>query len=334
MVELAIVGTGYIADYHARAVSAAGAELVAVANHRQESMAAFAARHGVPRTYDRLDDLLDQERVDGLIVATPNVLHAEQTVSALARDVSVLLEKPMAMTAAEARGIVAAETSSAGRVMLAHCVRFDDQVDWLRQQVASGAVGRPVRTVAHAVHAGFGPAGWFTDPALAGGGALMDLGVHAIDATRYVLGDPMPVRVSATTGTHYRDLAVDDTASLFVTWSDGVTSVAEAGWWHPYQAGPTGRLQVLGATAFAETFPCRLSDADGVVDAPAESVAELTDAALQRRYDRQMQAFLRVVRGECAPAPSAVDGLVVMRVVDAAYQSAATGGSVPIEEAM
>ncbi|GAA0936674.1 Gfo/Idh/MocA family oxidoreductase [Nonomuraea longicatena] len=322
--RIAIAGTGYIADYHARAIATEGGTLVAAVNHRPESLAALSHRHGFSRRYLDLDDLLADGGVDALVIATPNALHAEQAAKALGAGLPVLLEKPMAMTAGEASAIVAAE-SPAARVMLAHCLRFDDQVRWLRDLVAGGALGRPVHTTAYAVHAGFGPEGWFVDPALAGGGALMDLGVHAIDASRFVLGDPSPVSVSARCGTHYRDLRVDDTAILTIAWDNGVTSTVEAGWWHPYAPGPSGSVRVSGTEAYAQTFPGTFVRA-GAEPRPSWP-GELTEEALQRRYDAQMRAFFDTLAGT-APAPGAADGITSMRVIDAAYRSAESGQTV------
>ncbi|MFF3670860.1 Gfo/Idh/MocA family protein [Microtetraspora malaysiensis] len=322
--RLAIAGTGYIADYHARAIAAGGGELVAAVNHRAESLAALSERYGFHRRYLDLDRLLADGEVDALIVATPNAMHARQTVTVLEAGLPVLLEKPMAMTAAEARAVAAAESSRA-RVTLAHCLRFDEQVGWLRDLVRDGTLGRPVHTTAYAVHAGFGPGGWFTDPALSGGGALMDLGVHAIDASRYVLGDPQPVSVTAHCGTHYRDLRVDDTAILTIVWDNGVTSGVEAGWWHPHAPGPSGSVHVCGTEAYAQTFPGTL------VRAGAEPVrkfpAELSEQAIQRRYDAQMRAFLGTLAG-AEPAPGAADGITSMRIIDAAYESASSGQTI------
>ncbi|RBQ18911.1 hypothetical protein DP939_17080 [Spongiactinospora rosea] len=322
--RLAIAGTGYIADHHARAIAAAGGELVAAVNHREPSLAALAERYGFTRRYLALDRLLADGEVDALVVATPNALHAGQAIEALAAGLPVLLEKPMAMTTAEARAIAAAQHGPA-RVTLAHCLRFDEQIGWLRRLVRDGALGRPVHTTAYAVHAGFGPDGWFTDPALAGGGALMDLGVHAIDATRYVLGDPEPVSVTAHCGAHYRDLPVEDTAILTIVWEGGVTSGVEAGWWHPHAPGPSGSVRVSGTGGYAQTFPGTL------VRAGAEPVvslaAELSEEAVQRRYDAQMRAFLATLAG-AEPAPGAADGVTSMRIIEAAYQSASSGRTV------
>src|SRR5258705_99739 len=82
--------------------------------------------------------------------------------------------------------IVAVATEGDGFLMVAHCWRFRDEVRLLRARIAAGELGEIVKTRGYGVHAGWGPSGWFTDPELAGGGALVDMGVHAIDTARFL----------------------------------------------------------------------------------------------------------------------------------------------------
>ena len=125
MIRLAMLGTGTIAHSHAQAAqSIAGCDLVAVVNHRPESMARFAEAYAIPRQYATLDALIAEGGIDALIVGTPNALHAAQAIAALNAGVHVLLEKPMAMNATEAGAIVAASESSAALLQVAHCLRF------------------------------------------------------------------------------------------------------------------------------------------------------------------------------------------------------------------
>ena len=134
--------------------------------------------------------------------------------------------------------------------MVAHCWRFHPDVLALRDRVAAGELGEVVKTRGYGVHAGWGPSGWFTDPELAGGGALVDMGVHAIDTARFLLGDPRPVRVCAAVGTRYGDYAVDDDAVLLITWDNGTNSVVESGWWQPHLGGLEADTEVYGTGGY------------------------------------------------------------------------------------
>ena len=191
--KIAFAGTGGINKVHARAARSLGLELVAAVNHKPESMAAFAKEFGILREYATVEALLKDGNLDALMVSTPNYLHAPQTVAALNAGVHVMVEKPMAMNAREAEQMCEAAERSGALLMVAHCWRFHPEVKWLKDQ--SSKLGKIVRTKAYAVHVHWGPSGWFAQKQFAGGGAIADMGVHALDTTRYLLGDPQPLSV-------------------------------------------------------------------------------------------------------------------------------------------
>ncbi|MCS7177785.1 MAG: Gfo/Idh/MocA family oxidoreductase [Anaerolineae bacterium] len=324
MLRIAFTGTGYIARIHAQAArKLPDVVLTAVVNHRPESMATFAADFGIPRQYREVKDLLADGGVDALVVCTPNYLHAPQTIAALEAGVHVMVEKPMAMNAAEAEAMVATSRRSGALLMVAHCWRFDPEVRWLRQQVEAGRLGRIVRTRGYGVHVQWGPGGWFTQKRFAGGGALADMGIHALDTARFLLGDPLPVSVYARVGTYYGDYDVDDTGVLIVNWDNGAVSVIESGWWQPYADGPEAATQLYGTAGFGQVFPTRL--VLGGEEVPSGFLPVRDPHCPQSLYDDQMAYFVDCIRQGRPPVPGGVEGWINMRVVDAAYESARRG---------
>jgi predicted dehydrogenase len=215
--RIALAGTGNIAGVHSRAIrSQPEAEPVAVVTTKSDGAVEFRQEYRIPKAYATVDDLLREEPLDALVVCTPNALHAPQAKAALRRGVAVLVEKPMGLNAAQGESML--ETAQANRsvLMVAHCWRFESEVLWLKEQLRSKPLGQVIRTKSYGTHEGWGPSGWFTDPALAGGGALADMGIHAIDTTRFLLGDPLPASVYARIGTYYSGSGVDDTGILIV----------------------------------------------------------------------------------------------------------------------
>jgi predicted dehydrogenase len=318
MTRVALFGCGWIQDFHARGVSAhPNGELVAVANHREESARAFAERHGVPRVTTDWEALARDPQVDAAIVATPNALHAPQAIALLEAGTHVLVEKPMAISVAECDRMIAAAASSGASLMVAHCWRFRAEVIALRDRVAAGDLGEIVKTRGYGVHANWGPEGWFTDPELAGGGALPDMGVHAIDTARFLLGDPRPVRVDAAIGTRYARgrYTVDDDGIVLIGWSNGTNSLVESGWWQPFLAGLEADTEVYGTGGYARIWP------------PPEELPEGTEHCTQPMYTAQVAEFLDAIAERRAPRPSGADGRVVMEIVERAYASARGGGS-------
>jgi predicted dehydrogenase len=308
-VRVALFGCGWIQDFHARGVLAHGDELVAVANHREESARGFAERHGIPRVTTDWESLAADPEVDAAIVATPNALHAPQAIALLDAGKHVLVEKPMAITVAECDAMIAAADRGGARLMVAHCWRFRDEVIAVRDRIAAGDLGEIVKTRGYGVHAGWGPSGWFTDPALAGGGALPDMGVHAIDTARFLLGDPGIERVRAAIGTRYGDYRVDDDAILLIGWAQGTNSVVESGWWHAHKEGMEADTEVYGTTGYTRIFPRA---------EPSEDYEHCT----QPMYTAQAAEFLDAIAEGRQPRPSGGDGRVVMQVVEDAYRSA------------
>jgi predicted dehydrogenase len=307
-----LFGCGWIQDFHARGVLAHGDELVGVANHRESSAVAFAARHGIERVTTDWEALAADPDVDAAVVSTPNALHAPQAIALLRAGKHVLVEKPMATSVVEADAMIEASRGTGAWLMVAHCWRFRQEVIAMRDRIVAGALGEVVKTRGYGVHANWGPSGWFTDPALAGGGALVDMGVHAIDTARFLLGDPEPTRVCAAVGTRYARgrYAVDDDGIVLIGWSNGTNSVVESGWWQPHLGGLEADTEVYGTEGYARIWPA---------DDPGEDYEHCT----QPMYSAQMAEFLDAIEEGRQPRPSGEDGRVVMRIVEEAYASAA-----------
>ena len=310
-VRIAILGSGFIAAYHARAVAELpGADVVAAANWRPASLARLAETFAIPRQTIEWRELVGDPGIDAVVVATPNSLHAEQTIAFLEAGQHILLEKPMAMDLAETDAMVAAAERSGAHLMVAHCWRFHPDVIALRDRIAAGELGEVVKTRGYGVHAKWGPSGWFVDPALAGGGALADMGVHAIDTARFLLGDPEPARVSAAIGTRYGDYGVDDDAILLISWSNGTNSVVESGWWQPELGGLEAETEVYATGGYARIF--------GYIQPPSPDYEHCP----QSMYTAQMAEFCDALREGRAPRPTGAESRVTMQVVEEAYRSA------------
>lgn len=323
MIHIAITGAGYISKIHAQAIkSISGVELVAVVERFLKTAQPFIDEFGIKKHYKTLNGLLKSEKIDALIVCTPNFLHAPQTISALNANINVMVEKPMAMNAAEAHQMQEASQKSGALLMVAHCWRFDPEVIWLRQQIEAGRFGKIIRTKGYGVHERWGPAGWFTNKKLAGGGAMADVGIHALDTARFLLGDPQPESVYARISTHFGKYDVDDTGIMIVNWKNGVVSYIESGWWQPHTDAPEAATQVYGEKGFGQIYPTYLFDENGKYD-PGYTYPRIAHAP-QSLYDDQMRYFIQCIRNHSIPIPGGIEGWINMKIVDAAYKSSRT----------
>lgn len=222
---------------------------------------------------------------------------------------------------------------SGALLMVAHCWRFDPDVLWLKEH--SQRLGKIIRTKGYGVHVHWGPSGWFAQKEFAGGGAMADMGIHALDTARFLLGDPKPVSVYAKIGTYYREFDVDDTGIILVEWENGATSYIESGWWQPHADGPEAATQLYGTVGFGQLFPTRLE-----VPNLHEQKLDVIESGLafprenhapQSLYDDQFRYFLECIENRQTPNPGGLEGLVNMKIVDAAYESARTGKLVEIQ---
>jgi predicted dehydrogenase len=307
--RIALFGSGWVQDFHARAVlEHPGAELAAAANWRPESLGKLAERFSIPVTTTRWEELVEDPAIDAVVVATPNVLHAPQAVACLRAGKHVLVEKPMATTVTECDAMIGAARDSGATLMVGHCWRFHDRVRALRDRIAVGELGRIVKTRGYGIHVRWGPAGWFNDPALSGGGALVDMGVHAVDTARFLLGEPSAERVCAVLGASYGAQEVDDDAVVLISWSNGCNSIVEAGWWQPAAGGLEAETEVYGSEGFARIFP--------FTEAP-----EGYEHCTQPMYSAQMAEFVDAVAQGRPARPNGDDGREIVRIVQAAYRS-------------
>ncbi|WP_345763627.1 Gfo/Idh/MocA family protein [Diaminobutyricibacter sp. McL0608] len=168
-------------------------QVVAVGSRTLERAAAFAARHGFERAYGSYEELVADPDVDVVYVASPHSEHAAHAHLVIAAGKHVLIEKPMAVTAAEARGIAEAARAAGVFAMEAMWTRYLPQTDIARQLLADGMLGEvKVVTADFGGAAAYDPAGRLWAPALAGG-ALLDIGVYVVSWASFALGAPESV---------------------------------------------------------------------------------------------------------------------------------------------
>lgn len=194
--RLGFLGVGWIGRHRMQAILNAGmADVAAIADPSWEM--AEEARSLAPEAelVSTLDDILDLG-VDGVVIATPSAMHAEQSIRALDRGVAVFCQKPLGRTATEVREVVEAARRADRLLCVDLSYRFTQAMRRIREVVSSGALGR-IYAVDLIFHNAYGPdKPWFYDPVLSGGGCVMDLGVHLVDLALWVQGNPAVAHVA------------------------------------------------------------------------------------------------------------------------------------------
>lgn len=194
--RIGFLGVGWIGRHRMQAIQATGAiEVAAIADPSAE-MAAEAARLAPGAMLaGSLEDMLEAG-LDGVVIATPSALHAAQSIQALERGVAVFCQKPLGRTEAEVRAVVDAARAADRLLGVDLSYRFTEGMRRIRDLIRAGELGR-IYAVDLVFHNAYGPdKAWFYDPALSGGGCVMDLGVHLVDLALWAMDFPAVGSVS------------------------------------------------------------------------------------------------------------------------------------------
>ena len=223
------------------------------------------------------------------------------------------------------------------KLMIAHMWRFDREIIWLRNVIMSGKLGKIFKAKSHEVLIynifGEDPStkSWFVNKSLAGGGAMTDVGIHSFDTLRFVLGDIRPTKVFAKIGTFFKDIEVEDTATLMLEFEGGILSLIEAGWYNLYADEKQGYTQIFGTKGYARAVPSELQiDIEGEWSFVKPQIPQRKQQEDLSAFQAQMDHFLNCIIKNKEPSPNGNDGLWAMKILEAAYHSDKIGDSVII----
>jgi predicted dehydrogenase len=196
--RIGFLGVGWIGRHRMEVMLATGGiEAAAIADPSPDMVRSAVELAPQAERAETLDDLLGLD-LDGVVIATPSALHAEQSIAALERGLAVFCQKPLGRTAAEAQAVVEAARRADRLLMVDLSYRHTAAAQKIRELVSAQALGR-VFAADLVFHNAYGPdKPWFYDPALSGGGCVMDLGVHLVDLALWMLDFPQVEAVSST----------------------------------------------------------------------------------------------------------------------------------------
>lgn len=318
--RFAVVGCGTAATHlHLPALRAAGAEVSVFASRTRASAEAARDRWGRGAVVDHWEDAVTRDDVDAVVVATPNSAHREVAVVAATAGKHVLVDKPMACTTADVDEMIDAARQAGVTLVPFHNTRFAAPFVAAHELIASERLGAVTGIRAAFGHAGpqvWAPqATWFFDRSAAGGGCLIDLGVHIIDVVRYVTGDDI-VAVSGMINGTAGDVETD--AQLLVRLGGGAIGSIHASW--SSRSGSDQQLTVIGTQG-----TLHLDTRTPLTWFPA--VGERERVALPETTSTPLAELLAAMQGDHAPSVTAVDGRAAVAVVEAAYASAGEGSA-------
>ncbi len=285
--------------------------------------------------YEDYNDMLARSDLEAVSIALPNYLHAPVTKDALRAGKHVLCEKPMAMDAQEARDMKEMAEELGLTLMMHFNMRFMTTAATVRPLIDRGKVGEIYHaTTTYTRRNGYpNPGTWFGQREKSGGGPMIDLGVHRLDLTLWLMGYPQPTSVLGNT---YDKLAreklgdvefdCEDFSSAMVRFQNGSTLYVTASWDGHQQEQTEQSMQLYGTRGSV------FEDAGDVTYCTTEDGEASTEHLESKESEESPQDhFVRTILAGEAPDPSAEHGVIVMQILDAIYESARTGRPVEIQ---
>lgn len=338
-IHIGVVGVRNIGMGHIRrAADVPGCEVVAVADtdaeHRRQAQTEF----GIGKGFATAAELFADSAVDAVVLAVPNALHMPLTVQALEAGKHVLVEKPVTRSTAEADAILEARDRTGLTVMVGMNQRFSPENYGLRNAIRAGAIGvfQYGKTFwrCRRVHEGlWGRGDWFFDPETSGGGPLLDLGIHRLDLALFFLGFPKAKSVTGITTSGLGTLEaqkrgkryfIEDGGIGLIRFDDGSALELEASYFQNDLAPGQGTILygTKGSLQTAADTPLIADDAEGTTPVDFTPDTEAPTHCVEH--------FVRVLRGEEELASTVEQARAGVRIVEALYQSAATGREVAL----
>ncbi len=346
--RLGIIGAGWPGQQHARAINTSdGVQLFACAEANRERAEEFQATYKPQKLYPDYKGLLGDPEVDAVVICLPNFLHFPATLAALEAGKHVLCEKPPTLNGPE---MVVLQAEAAKRRLVyffSRQFRFSPAIRRAQELIAEERLGQIYFAEATWVRSRgipLGMGGWFTEKARSGGGALIDIGIHALDAAWFLMGTPRPVSVSAAVFQNFQHLVrvpifdVEDAAFAFIRFANAAVVQLKTSW-----AGnltdeiPQGQVfgrELTNCTIYGRKATIRLRPFTLFEDVEGKLVDQALDPPDNADpFELQMQNFVDAIAGTAAPVNSAEQAVYLMEMLDAIYLSSSTGREVPIARA-
>ncbi|MCI5771853.1 MAG: Gfo/Idh/MocA family oxidoreductase [Clostridiales bacterium] len=293
------------------------------------------------RIFKSAEEMVESPDIDAVILAVPNYQHRPMFELAAKNGKHILCEKPLTMTVADGEAMVEIAHKYGVKTQMGLCTRFESYVDAMKEQIDAGLLGDVYFARADLLRMRGAPMGWFGNSQKSGGGPLIDIGVHFIDACWYLLGKPKPVRVKAL---NYHQIPnrypknvdiyksfepdtvydVEDSSHGLITFENGAGLMYQAAW-SINAEDVDDRLEVYGSKGGLVKNPCkRISE-----EATGMTVTSIM-AKENNCYTAQLEDFARVIKGEHASRTPVEDGLQIQKILNGLYLSAKTGKEVEL----
>jgi predicted dehydrogenase len=320
------------------------AHIVAVSDPVQASRESVASDFDIEHSYADFREMLTRDDIHAVSITTPNFLHAEATIAALEAGKHVLCEKPLAMNAQEGEAMCAAAKKANRKLMCGYNSRFSPQLQCLKRFADAGAFGDMYYARSQALRRR-GIPGWgmFINKEKNGGGPLIDIGVHMLDATLHVLVSPKVVAVSGQTYQKfgkrkdvlglmgqwdYKNFTVEDFAVGLIRFEGGATLTLESSFVANMENSDKMTFQIFGDKGGATYSPLKMFSEQN------KTLVDITPVHLPgnvNTHHAEMESFINSVINDTPVYTPGEEALQVTRIIDAIYASSESGAEVRLD---
>lgn len=349
--KVAVIGTGSISESHIHGyLRNPNVELYAFCDISEKRLQEMGEKYGVTRLYTDKDAMLAElPEIDAVSVCTWNSAHAPCTIAALKAGKHVLCEKPMAISAQEARKMLDTAREAGKLLMVGFVRRYGNDCRILKEFVDQGYFGDIYYSKATYLRRNGSPGGWFGMKEFSAGGPLIDLGVHVIDLTRYVMGNPKPVSVygtafhklgdrrnlkdekayTAASATGKEPFDVEDLATAMIRYDNGSVVCVEASFSLNLKEDE-GKIEFFGTKAGARLDPELelYTETNGYM--ANVNLCVPTALSFEGLFENEIDHFVDCIQNGTECISPGEDGITLMEILDAVYESARTGHEVVI----
>jgi predicted dehydrogenase len=346
---LGIIGAGNIGREHIQQFQRTeGAEVAAVTDAYLPGAEKAASDFGIPKVHANAEQLLRDDSLDAVVIGVPNKYHAELAVMAMEKGKHVLLEKPMAISLADAKRIVQAQQNTGKILMVSHQMRWLWNIMAVKAQADKGAFGRiyhaKVSLLRRKGIPGWGT--WFTRKEESGGGPLIDIGVHMLDLAMHLMGDVKPVAVFGATyaefGPRKKGIGswgtpnwngyfdVEDLATALIKMEDGSSLTLDVSWAAHMDTESGHTIHLLGTDGGASIRGNKAKLLTERFDMPMEVELPMPsqDEGPRLRMNRH---FIECVQQGKQPITHVMTGYANNLILDAIYRSSETGKMIELD---